>query len=418
MLRRLRRFQHILRNLQFEQVNKTDIVVYDAFSERHLFPLLDMTRVTVFDVALESVNLWIAVRSLRYGIPSVETYLLAFVATTRPRVVITTSDNSINFYSIKSHFPEVITIAIQNGRRNTFGPKPNSSFQNALRHKKISAQVDYYFTFGTTEMMQFEHLIDGKFVCHGNLKNNYLAHVKRLGFSDKKILSYISSLPSFLDGNSATIDSEVPTHFFGDTPLSHQSYFEPEGRVAKFLHDYCEARGFKFQVIGKRDEKTPQETEYFRKVVGDESLQVIQCSPEGASYRALIDSDFVFSIDSTLAYEMFGRGIRTGFLTMRAAAMNISGLKCPNFGFPEVTAENGPFWTNLDDEKEFARVFDFVTTCSDAAWSEASARYKRITMNLDQDNSTLYSLLTDLGVSHRLGIPEIRRRAEAVYGVG
>ena len=413
-IRQKRLFQFLTR-LRFSRVPHVEVIIYDAFSERHLLPLLDQSKVGVFGLDLPELNLWVLFRSLRYGRPSARTYLLAFISITKPRVLLTTSDNSINFYSIKSHFPDVTTIAVQNGRRNTFGPRPNSSFQTSL--SKVRAHVDHYFTFGSTEHQQFRHLIDGDFTSHGSIKNNYLSHLEPRMKSDRQILSYISSFPNLSTGNPSTIDCDLPTHFFDESPISYRAYFEPEGRIAAFLYQYCAQRGIGFQIIGKRDERTPQEAEFFRNSVGDTSLKFVYCSPEGASYRALIDSDYVVSIDSTLAYEMFGRGMRTGFLTMRAAALNIAGLRCPNFGFPEVVEENGPFWTNLDDEKEFIRVLDFVTTCTDATWSEVSARYKQITMNLDDDNSTLYSLLTDLGVSHRLGIPEIRRRAEAVYGV-
>lgn len=415
--RRINRLIEALRNIRIARVPQKDVIIYDSFSERHLYPLLDMSRADVFHVDLRRPNLWIAIRSLRYGKPSVLTYLLAYIATVKPQVVITTCDNSINFYAIKRRFPNVTTIAIQNGRRNTFGPRPNSSFQTSLRQLQHGPNVDYYFTFGTTEIRQFRDLIRATFVCHGNLKNNYLAHLESTKKSEKKSLAYISSLPSFAGGIPESIDSELPTHYFNEHPISHRAYFECEGRVARFLYDYCKRHGLDLTIIGKRDESTPQEAEYFRKAVGDDSLTVIHCSPEGASYRALIQSDFVVSIDSTLAYEMFGRGKRTGFLTMRATAIGIDGITCPNFGFPEVTESSGPFWTNFDDEDEFSRVLDFVTTSSDTMWAQESRRYSDIVMQLDQDNSQLYSLLTRLGVTHDMGIAEVRRRACEVYGV-
>jgi len=417
LTRRWSQFRQVIRRLRFARIPKRDVVIYDIFSERHLYPLLDMSKVGVFDLEFQEVSFWVILRSIRFGKPSARTYLFGYLATVRPKVIVTTSDNSINFYAIKAHFPDIVTIAIQNGRRNTFGPRQHSSFQKNLSELLPIASVDFYFTFGTTEQRQFKNLIRGRFVAHGSLKNNYLAHVIGTRPSSRRVMSYISSFPNLASGNPSSIDSDIPTHFFGDTAISYRSYFEPEGRIARFLNDYCKRQGIDFQVIGKREETSIQESEFFRSKVGDSSLKVIPCTPEGASYRALINSDFIVSIDSTLAYEMFGRGMRTAFLTMRAAAIGVEGVRCPNFGYPEVATDKGPFWTNLDEEPEFERVLDFVVTCSDAEWTQSAAVFKKSVMNLDPDNSMLYKLLTELGVSHGRGITEIRRRVEEIYGV-
>lgn len=114
---------------------------------------------------------------------------------------------------------------------------------------------------------------------------------------------------------------------------------------------------------------------------------------------------------------MFGRGMKTAFLTMRAAAIGIDGVRCPNFGFPEITLDQGRFWTNLDVETEFERVLDFVVKSSDSTWNEAASVYRNSVMHFDPDNSSLYKLLTEIGASHGLGVDEIRRRVKEVYGV-
>ena len=415
--RRWSQFRQVLRRITFKRIPQRDTIIYDAFSERHLYPLLDMSKVGVFDLEFREVNFWVILRSITFGPPNAKTYLFGYLALARPKIVITTSDNSINFYTIKARFPGITTIAIQNGRRNTFGPRPNSSFQVNLKELQPKAAINFYFTFGTTEQRQFKDLIDGRFITHGNLKNNYLAHVASSRKSGQRVMSYISSFPNLSSGTPSSIDSDLPTHFFGDTAISYRSYFSPEGRVARFLNDYCRRNDIYFQVIGKRDETSPQEADFFRSSVGDSSLRVVPCAPEGASYRALVDSDFVVSIDSTLAYEMFGRGMKTAFLTMRAKAIGIDGVQCPNFGYPEITLDKGRFWTNLDTESEFERVLDFVVKCSDSTWNESASVYRKSVMNVDPDNSELYKLLTELGASHGLGTPEIRRRAKETYGV-
>lgn len=405
-----------LRRVTIRGLPQRDVVIYDSFSRRHLYPLLDMSMTVVFDLDFPKVNLWIALRSLAFGKPSSRTYLLAFLKQTRPKVVISTSDNSLDLYSIKSHFPDICVIAIQNGRRNTFGPRPHSSFQSALASSSTRPAIDYYFTFGSTERVQFEPLVNAKFVAHGNLKNNYLAHISLESAGRERTLSYISSFPNLSSGAPSSIDSDLPTHFFGESPISFRSYFSPEGTVAHFLTEYCRDRGLKFQVIGKRSSSQPQERAYFQMATCDPNLKYVPCDPESASYRALIRSDYVVSIDSTLAYEMLGRGKRTAFLTMRASAIGIPDLRCPKFGFPEITEESGPFWTNFDNAEEFTRVLDFVIDASETQWNETTSSIIPKVMNLDPDNRQLFQLLGSLGVAHDGGIEEVRRRAKEVYG--
>jgi len=406
-----------LRRVTIKSLPQRDVVIYDSFSQRHLYPLLDMSRTVVFDLEFPKVNLWIVLRSLAFGRPSSRTYLLAFLKQTRPKLVITTSDNSLDLYSIKSHFPDICVIAIQNGRRNTFGPRPHSSFQTALASSSTRPAIDYYFTFGSTERVQFEPLVSAKFVAHGNLKNNYLAQVPVENAARERVLSYISSFPNLSSGTPSTIDSDLPTHFFEEIPISFKKYFLAEQIAATFLQKFCDEHELRLQIIAKQSQGSEIESEFFRKWSDNPKLAVVPCIPESASYQALQKSDFVVSIDSTLAYEMLGRGKRTAFLTMRADTIGIPNLRCPKFGFPEITEESGPFWTNHNDEDEFTRVLNFIIDASEAQWNETTASIIPKVMNLDPDNRQLFQLLGSLGVAHGGGIEEVRRRATEVYDV-
>jgi surface carbohydrate biosynthesis protein len=101
---------------------------------------------------------------------------------------------------------------------------------------------------------------------------------------------------------------------------------------------------------------------------------------------------------------------------MRASAIGIPDLRCPKFGFPEITEESGPFWTNFDNAAEFTRVLDFVIDASETQWNETTSSIIPKVMNLDPDNRKLFQLLGSLGVAHDGGIEEVRRRAKEVYG--
>jgi len=72
-------------------------------------------------------------RGIRYGRPCMQTYLYGYIAIVKPKVIITLIDNSLPFYFINQRFPKATTIAIQNGRRDNFGRRPNTGFLDLLQ---------------------------------------------------------------------------------------------------------------------------------------------------------------------------------------------------------------------------------------------------------------------------------------------
>lgn len=404
-----------LKSFDFRLPKRSRVVIYDRYSTRHILPVLPDVEVVEFDSSLRTINFWALLYSLRFGKPSLSTYAKAFIKLSGASLVITTIDNSPIVYQLNASLHDVHVIVIQNGRRSTFGRLPNTSFVDELTRSNRTSpnMVDSYFTFGSTEEAQFKDLIKSTYTPIGSVKNNYFSSVIRPRV--RPLLSYISSFPNFDDHPSGTVFSDDPYLFFEAKPISFRNYFQAELVVAAWLAQFCRLKSIDFQIVGKRSSRTWQEQAFFRSSVpGDWSF--VSCESEFDSYSSLTDSTYVASVDSTLAYEMFGRGVRTMFFTIRSEFTDTPGLQCTRFGYPSLAAEIGPMWTNEYKSSEFQRVADFVTSCSDIAWNDAVETYSPYVMKFDPYNLTLART-----ISEHLGLPcrtenEIAASVARVYG--
>lgn len=383
-----------LKSLIFRRPVQSRVVIYDTYSTRHILPVLPEVRFVEFDTSLTNLNFWVILYSLRYGTPSLFTYAKAFIKLSGASLVITTIDNSPIVYQLKQDLQLIKVIVIQNGRRSTFGRLPNTSFVDELTRATSACpnEVDYYFTFGTTEEAQFNELIHGTYTPIGSIKNNYFLPISRS--QARPLLSYISSFPNFDDDPGGTVLNDEPYLFFESQPISFRNYFKAEVVVANWLARYCSLRSIDFQIVGKRSSRTWQEQEFFRSAVSGD-WRFYSCEGEFDSYARLTESTYVASVDSTLAYEMFGRGLRTMFFTIRSEFTKSPGLQCTRFGYPSLAGKTGPMWTNEHNVSEFQRVADFVTLCSDNEWKEVVNTFSPQVMRFDPLNLTLAHVISD-----------------------
>lgn len=390
-------------------------MIYDAYSERHFQPVLPNVSTATIDTALPTINFWILIYSLRFGVPSLLTYTWAFVRLTQARLVLTTIDNSPIAYQIKRKLPKVVVCAAQNGRRSTFGARHFTSFTDELRRfsRRGPNTADYYLTYGTTEECQFKDLIQAEFIPVGSFKNNFLIELPEL--YEQPTLTYISSFPNFDNEPDGTVETDATYLFFENYPISYRQYFASEALVVSFLYNYCLEKKINFQVAGKRSSRTFQEEQFFRSSApGD--WKFFPCNTERDSYTTLMKSHFVASVDSSLAYEMFGRGKRTAFFTVRGSSIGISEISCTKFGYPQIPDEPGPMWTNVCDQSEFKRITDFVTQSPDTDWVRVCKKYSTIVMQYDRLNSILAGLIgKTLGVEPP-SQETIVKRVRAIYG--
>ena len=380
----------------------TDVLIYDESSVRRLAPIINIDNALVFDTSLKKLNIWVLLSSLRYGKPNLQNYLFGYLKIVKPKFVLTLIDNSIPFYFINSKFPDITTIAIQNGRRDNFGRLPHTGFIDLLSasHKLGKPQVKHYCKFGMADINVFQKYISATFHSIGNIQNNSTINqtLSTSPLAAQPVVSFVSSHPNLSSSLELTALSDEVCMYIGDRPITYQNYYGIERLVAGEYAKICHRLGYKFQIVGKRPITTPQEAQFFQNATDELSFEFFPAENEQASYLQLLNSDVIIAVDSTLAYEMFARDKRCVFITARGEAIGDSTIDFCKFASPLEIPESGKFWTNSFDVAKFEGLLKFALNSSGDEWDEHSLNIRTQLMEFDSDNHKIKKLFAELGL--------------------
>ena len=64
-----------------------------------------------------------------------------------------------------------------------------------------------------------------------------------------------------------------------------------------------------------------------------------------------------------------------------------------DFGFPEITKNQGPFWTNNFNANQILKILDFITNVSQNEWESVYNEYHTRVAGYDFDNKQLVNLI-------------------------
>lgn len=234
---------------------------------------------------------------------------------------------------------------------------------------------------------KYHEYVEGQFIPIGSMKNNIVQ--KSHDNKPNRSIIYIS----FMDPPT---EKSSPLWVGHDKrPISWDQLLAAEAIVLSFLKQYCCNRGFVLKICVRSPLQDGDEYHHFEQLLGVGNWEFIPRSHMLSSYE-LIDQAFAnVVIWSTLGYESIGRGNRTVFFPIIGHTINNSSS---NFGWPADLPDNGPFWTNNNDEREFERVMDYITTVSDEEWEETRQRYVSELIEYDPGNTRFIKLMRELGV--------------------
>ena len=172
-------------------------------------------------------------------------------------------------------------------------------------------------------------------------------------------------------------------------------FFSSEMSILPFLGRYCLTNNLTLNVCGATLTHQDEENDYYKSLLGDKGWSFHPKIELFSSYESINRAEFVVSIDSTLCYESLARGKKTVALSIRGKTLE---QKDYNFGWPADLTNNGPFWTNHADEREFLRLMDYITTVSDEEWEQTRQHYVPDLMEYDPGNTRFLKLMRELGV--------------------
>jgi surface carbohydrate biosynthesis protein len=343
----------------------------------------------------EETNIWILIRTILRLRVTTSAYVITYIESIQPKVVLTFIDNDINFYQLKKMSPNTKFVVIQNGLRNNFSREKNMGFLSHLdstsKSDRLSATT--ICTFGEATSGQYLKYIDANTNIIGSLKNNlYENHSGEKQYD----INFISQHPP------SSIKDEPGRVYFGQNSVPFSLYYQIEFEVVKFLGDYCRQHNLRLAVSGKRENGVGSEREFFYSALGPNPAIFIPRDSNFSTYDALSATGVIVTIDSTVGYEFLSRGQRVAFFSSRinSADPNLaSTIKDTNFGFPLQLEDSGPFWSNTGGVLEYERILDHLLAAGDEEWATEIAPYNESLMAYQPGNPVFKKLLLDLGLT-------------------
>lgn len=361
-----------------------DVLIYNAVNVMEaLGPYLKNRNVTVLSTKGESINVLcfiqaITRRSFWKG-RAMLAYSEAFVEATKPKLILNFIDNDKNFYYL-SKSTGVPTVFIQNGIRM----KQTDIFTLTDLIATQNNRVDYMLVFGSAVGRKYKSMLSGETIVIGSLINNQI----------NKSMDKDSSSVVFISTYRARKKNNAPFIPAGDDgiPVSYDSFYLSEQKSLKFLAKWCAENHKSLKIAGCGQKGgDDNETDFYASILAPHSYTFVPRLSNNYSYRLIDSAEIVVCVDSTLGFESIARKNKTAFFSR--GQIKVKSLK---FGWPAELPDNGPFWTNKQDEKEFKRIMDYLCIVSDQEFEQTWQQYASEVMDYDPGNTRLIALLDRL----------------------
>jgi surface carbohydrate biosynthesis protein len=340
----------------------------------------------------EYINLRVLAHSLitlrlgRWG------YYRTFVELTGAQLILVWHDTNIESYLLREHVSTPVA-CIQNGLRHDWAPYRGASlFDQLEKCREQFPAIDRYFVFGEPTHLRFRRHLKTEFVPSGSFRLNEYSHTRATSRTPRGAASqrvgFIVSFPNSSDipggsvaGNSAIFGS------IGKVPISYESWFAAESLLGQALLAVCESRSLRLSIIGKRSERDPIERDFFSTIPGMTGVEVL-AHEKGLGYEACEPFDYLFTVDSTLGYEMLALGQKVGFVSNR---FRIAGIDSDEmtFAYPLDLGKDGRFWTSATTQEGIVNFLHQFLSLTDDDWSEIRRIYVPRLMALDPGNTKL-----------------------------
>ena len=361
---------------------KSEILVYDARGAEALAPYLVKYRVTVMAVRGESIcvpcllHAMLKLKFWKGRLP--EAYAKAFIQAVSPKIIITFVDNDRRFYTISKHSSAAKTLFIQNGLRGG----RTDVFERLVRSE--SYHVDHMLVFGAAVGRKYKAYITGSVLPIGSFRNNTAKKTNIVTDGSVLVISQYRDKPK---NNAPLLTVE------NEKSVPHDQYFSAEVIALRFIAKWCIENQKSLKIAGASVAKAGPETDFFEVVLSGYAWEYIPKIGHYSSYKLVDAAEIVVFIDSTLGYESIARGKKTASFSCRGVSLNDESRK---FGWPADLPNNGPFWTNDQDEMQFQRIMDYLNTVDDEEWEKTRQYYSTELMEFDPGNKRFIALLDQL----------------------
>ena len=370
--------------IKFRIPSKVDVLVYDAKSMDVLGEFLRRWHTSGIFLRGEETNFWcllsaIVRRSFWFD-DSMRCYAEQFLKFQKPKIVVTTIDNSVGFYQLKQRFPSLKFISVQNGSRDL-------ADEFFLKISRISGlQCDYFFCFGTGIGKIYKKHIQCSVVSHGSMQNNMVERPMTRRLEDT--IAFVS------EWEPSVADDERFMSYPNGRNVSWSKFFKPDNELIQLCVDYSVQNSRKLVIVGRqRDEFCSKlEHAYFAERISGCSWSFEAPTKFSSSYTVVDHARIIVGVGSTLLIEALARGCRVAIFNAR----KFHDFNHLPFIFDEPDAVRGSFWTDKVTLSEFARLVNYLDSISEIEWESERIRYTDRVMNFDAGNFYFANTLSRL----------------------
>jgi len=347
----------------FTKPKKKKYLVYDFNNSNYLFNYIKKEESAIYYTRWEEINLFIILHIIiNYGFKNLKTnYKMVFFNYVRPKIAITLMSSYVAFYKLKSQFPNIITIAVQ----DSLG---NSEFIKILKKtKKNTLSCDYFLFFSDSFKKLYEKyiFIKKKSLIVGSFRNNHYSYKS----TNKKKIIFISKT----NWNTKEALNEIILLKFIIKYLRNNK----QGKV-----DIC-LKSNNASVIG-----------YFKKNL---NLDYINIIPKKDSYIIVKNYENILFTDSTLGYECLARGkkvISFGLGSLKKNWCIQNGFQPINkFGYPNKFKDDGIFWSNASSEEKINKLLKNILCMKQSTFNKKTNMIKDKIICFDPKNTKFKRLL-------------------------
>lgn len=374
-----------------------DALQFSGLNLSALQSLAKHYRISCMPLMGEQLNLPVLLRTLLRGNFTRGAYYREFVRLSEAKVLLVWHDTNLNAYSLKKYLPIPIW-SIQNGIRHDVAPARGTGLLSGLRTLGIKSvpSIDRYFVFGNATTQLLKPLVQTEFITSGSFRlNEYVAQRQSSNASSASARSRVGlivSFPNAMDIPGRHIHGNFsPFVNIGGQSVSYHHYFRADGILAEALVNVTRELGYSFSIIGKRSNRDRTERDFFAEVPGCQNIEV--CSHEkGFGYELADSFDALFTVDSTLGYEMLAVNKHVGFVSNRFKLIGLSTSEM-RFGTALQLPDEGPIWTSETHRPEIENFAKRFFGLANAEWTQIQRDLTPQIMQVDPDNSILRSSL-------------------------
>jgi surface carbohydrate biosynthesis protein len=356
---------------------KSQHMMFDTHSERILSKIFKLKYFVFLETRKKEINLFILLKTFLKCQFSFFDYLINYIDYCGSKLIITSIDNNLTFYKIKSRL-NVTTIFFQNGVRMGHGDIFSIlSDKKKLNYYKSICNVDLMCVFNEITGKTYQKFILGKVFLAGSI----LSNKTRLSKSVKKELTYISLY----------------------RPKMSEKLQKNYIKLVKILNEYCINRNLKLRILGRHNKNSligNNEKLFYNKIL-KKNFSFIPNHKKRKTYTLIDKSKIIISSGSTIGIESLGRKNKTVLIN---PLFNIFPFKKNFFGYFTKQKDLGFFWYSGLDEKIIIKTIDKVLNFKEKKWEQILKKYKIETSIYDYNNKKLKEELIRFLESKKLSI--------------